>query len=156
MHVRNCEEDCSHLQASYNSAWDAFKTSVKVPRLSNLMSPGPAASDNDSGAKHAWQALVLLFLGVAAATLNRGVGAKGASVLCPQAAVVLPFTLLFCRLQTHHDRPHEIDDNQFACAMKKLKQGLSLANIQVLCYLLLLLLMLLQGSMAVFSAPLCS
>ena len=36
--------------------------------------------------------------------------------------------------------------------MKNLRQGLSLANIQVLCYLLLLL-VLLQGSMIVFSAP---
>ncbi len=124
------------------------------------MSPGPAATDNDSGAKHAWQALVLLFLGVAAATLNRGVGAKGASVLCFQAAVFLPFTLLFCRLQAHHKTPQDTDDIHLACAMKNLRLGLSLANIQVLCYLLLLLLLLLlvllQGSMAVFSAPPCS
>ncbi len=54
---------------------------MKVPQLSALMSPGPAATDNNTGAKDAWQALVLLFLGVAAATLNGGVGAKGASVL---------------------------------------------------------------------------
>ena len=80
---------------------------MKVPQLSALMSPGPAATDNDTGAKHAWQALVLLLLGVAAATLNRGVGAKGASVLCPQAAILLPITLLFCRLQAYFHPPQD-------------------------------------------------
>ncbi len=42
-----------------------------------------------------------------------------------------------------------------ACAMKNLWQGLGLANIQVFCYLwrlLLLLLLLLQGSEFVFLA----
>ena len=89
------------LQVTYNSACDAFKTSMKVPQLFTLMSPGRAATDNDSGAKHAWQALVLLFLGGAAAALNRGVGAKGALVFLPEAAVFLPITLLFSRLQAY-------------------------------------------------------
>ena len=80
------------LQASYSSA---FKTSVRVPQLSTLMSPGHAATDNGTGAKHAWQALVLLFLEVAAATLNRGVGATGAATFLPQATVLLPLPLLF-------------------------------------------------------------
>jgi hypothetical protein len=71
------------------------------------MSPGPAATDNDTGAKHAWQALALLFLGVAAVTLNRGIGAKGASVLCPQAAILLTITLLFCRLQAYFHPPQD-------------------------------------------------
>ncbi|KAL0046276.1 hypothetical protein WJX82_007785 [Trebouxia sp. C0006] len=78
---------CPSFAATYSSACDAFKTCVKVPQLSALMSPGPA-TDNNTGAKHAWQALVLLFLGVAAATLNGGVGAKG---VCLAAMTLLEF-----------------------------------------------------------------
>ena len=92
------------------------------------MSPGPAATDNDTGAKHAWQALVLLVLGVAAATLNRGVGAKCAPAFCPQAAVLLPITLLFCRLQAYFHSPQDTADIQLAFAIKHHRQGVSLAN----------------------------
>jgi len=63
---------------------------------------------------------------------------------------------VFCRLQEHHKTPQDTDDIHLACAMKNLRQGLSLAKIKVLCYLLLLLLLLLvllQSSMIVFSAP---
>ncbi|DBA84548.1 TPA: hypothetical protein ACH3X2_006134 [Trebouxia sp. C0005] len=74
--------------ATYSSACDAFKTSMKVPQLFTFMSPGRAATDNDTGAKHAWQALVLLFLGVAAQALNREVRAKG---VCLAAMTLLKF-----------------------------------------------------------------
>ena len=108
------------LQATDSSACDTFKTCVKLPQLFALMSPGPAATDNDTGAKHAWQPLVLLFLRVAAATLNRGVGAKGASVFLPQPAMLLPLTLLFGCLQAHHKTSHEIYNNHCLCNEKPL------------------------------------
>ena len=105
VHVLNHHQACMRVQATYSIACDTLKTAVKVPGLSTLMSPVPAATDSASGAKHAWQALGLLFLGLAAATLNRRVGAKGASVFCPQAALLLPITLLVSRLQAYFYPP---------------------------------------------------
>jgi len=134
VHVPIYQQHCMRLQATCNSACDAFKTSVKAPQLFNFLSPGYAATDNDSGPKHAWQALVLLFLGVAAAVLNREVGAKGALVFLPQAAVLLPLTLLLSYLQAHLYPPR--DRWYPACLCNDLKQGLSLANIQALCCML--------------------
>lgn len=79
---------CPTFAATYSSACDTLKTAVKVPRLSSLMSPVPAATDSSSGAKHAWQALGLPFLGLAAATVDRRVGAKG---VCLAAMALLEF-----------------------------------------------------------------